>query len=241
MAIVSEDIRYTAVDSEMHSRLFRDEGWTDRRPAVMIFPEGFGISEHTYDAAFRIAELGYVALACDVYGEGYFHNGPCPELVERNLKLTSDQNRMRRAGFAPLELLQARGDVDASRIAAAGYCLGGTVAMELGFAAAPIRCVTSFHPSFRGLTLAEAGNTRCPIDLYMGADDYASPPEARAAFEEAMKETGVRWRMIVYGAVKHSFANPNCAGMGDAVAYDAEATRHSWESMSDLLARTFAA
>jgi dienelactone hydrolase len=240
MAIVSEDVRYTAIDSEMHGRLFRDDRWRSCRPAVMVFPEGFGISEHTYDAAQRITELGYIGLACDVYGEAYFHNGPSAELVERNRRVTSDQRRLRATGISALNLLRARDDVDASRIAAIGYCLGGTIAMELGFAAAPIAAIASFHPSFRGLTLPDAGNTPCPMDLYMGAEDYASPPEARTAFEAAMKGTGVRWRMILYGSVKHSYTNPNCSGMGDAVAYDAEAARHSWESMAALFEEAFA-
>jgi dienelactone hydrolase len=240
MAIVSEDLRYTAIDTEMHGRLFRDDAWTGPRPAVLVFPEGFGISDHTYDAARRITELGYIGMACDIYGGAHFHNGPCPDLVERNLKLTSDRNRMRATGTVPLDLLRARDDVDAARIAAAGYCIGGTLAMELAFAEAPIRAAVAFHPSFRGLTLDDAGKSSCPVHLHIGVDDYAAPPEARAAFETAMRGTGVRWRMMLYGGVKHSFANPDCAGMGDAVAYDAEVHEDSWCSMAELFERQFA-
>jgi dienelactone hydrolase len=240
MAILSEDIRYEAQGRPMHGRLFRDEAWQGPRPAVLVFPEGFGISEHTYDAAWRIAELGYLGFACDLYGEGWFHNGPHPYLMERNAELTTDCHALRAIGASALDLLAARSDVDASRIAAIGYCLGGTIAIELGFAAAPLAAISTFHPTFRGLTLADAGNTPCPMQLFVGADDYACPLAARETFEEALRDTGGRWQMTIYGGVKHSFTNPNCGGMGDKVAYDAEADRHSWSEMARLFEQVLA-
>jgi dienelactone hydrolase len=239
MAIVSEQIRYPALDMAMHGRLFRDDSWREPRPAVLIFPEGFGISQHTYDAARRVAELGYVGMACDLYGEGYFHNGPSQYLRERNVVITTQQAVMRATGTSALDVLRARADVDPARIAAAGYCLGGTIAMELGFAGAPIVGIASFHPSFKGMTYADVANVLCPMEIFLGAEDYASPPEARALFEQAMHGKGVRWRMTVYGSVKHSYTNPNCEGMGDAVAYDAEADAHSFHAMAKMLEEVF--
>jgi dienelactone hydrolase len=240
MAIISEDIRYDVLDRSMHGRLFRDDGWRDPRPAVMVFPEGFGISDHTYGAARRIAALGYVGFACDLYGEAYFHNGPSDYLRQRNVELTANQRLMRATGTSALDVLRERLDVDNARIAAAGYCIGGTIAMELGFAAAPIVAIASFHPSFKGMTLSDAANLPCPMQLFLGAEDYASPPEAREQFEKAMHGKGLRWRMTVYGSVKHSYTNPHCAGMGDAVAYDEEADRDSWDSMARMLETAFA-
>jgi dienelactone hydrolase len=240
MPIISEDVQYEASGRPMHGRIFRDEGLPGPRPAVMVFPEGFGISEHTYDAARRIAELGYLGFACDLYGEGYFHNGPTDYLVERNAELTTDRNALRAIGTSALDVLASRDEVDDRRIAAIGYCLGGTVAIELGFTGAALAAISTFHPTFRGLTFADAGATRCPIQLFLGSDDFACPPAARAEFEEAMRDTGVSWQMTIYGGVKHSFTNPNCQGMGDAVRYDAEADRHSWRAMAALFERALA-
>ncbi|MEZ5736789.1 MAG: dienelactone hydrolase family protein [Novosphingobium sp.] len=240
MVIVSEEVRYRALDLSMRGRLFRDDSARGTRPAVLIFPEGFGISEHTYAAARRVAELGYVGLACDLYGDAYFHNGPSDYLRERNVALTTDQALMRATGTSALDVLHARADVDNARIAAAGYCLGGTIAMELGFAGAPVAAIASFHPSFKGMTYADAANVPCPMEIFLGAEDYASPPETRALFEQAMHGKGVRWRMTVYGSVKHSYTNPNCEGMGEAVAYDEEADRHSWNAMVAMLETAFA-
>ena len=238
---MNEDVRYTALDTPMHGRLFRDPSATGPQPGVLVFPEGFGISEHTYGIAEKLAALGYVALAADLYGEGFFHNGPSADIATRNAKITADPARMQAVGRSAFDLLAARPEVDAGRIAACGHCFGGTVATALAFSGAPVAAVASLHPSFRGLDLDRAANARCPIHLFVGAEDYAAPPAARAGFEAVMAGTGVRWRMTVYGGVKHGFTNPDCEGMGEKVAYDAEADADSWAQMTALFAAAFAA
>ena len=240
MAIASEDIRYVSNGTEMHGRLFRDDGWTGQRPAVLVFPEGFGISEHTFAAARRMTELGYIGVACDLYGGGYFHNGSMPRHISENERFTAEPERLLAVGTGALEHVRARDDVDGSRIAASGYCLGGTIAMALAFDVAPIVAVASFHPSFRCLPLANAAKIVCPMHLFIGSLDYAAPPEARAAFEKAMGASGAAWRLMLYGGVKHSFTNPNIEGLGDRAAYDPEADAHSWASMAALFEKTLA-
>lgn len=242
MTVKAEDVRYEgAAGASMEGRLFRDDQSPDPRPGVLVFPEGFGISEHTYNAAERIAGLGYVAMACDLYGGGYFHNGPSPETQRRVSAIMAKPKGLLAIGNAAYNHLRSLACVDPDRIAAIGYCLGATVAMELAFSGAPIRAVAGFHPSFTGSTLADAEQTLGHLHLFVGAEDYAAPPQARAEFEQALAGKGVRWRMTVYGSVKHSFTNPNCAGMGDKVAYDAEADQHSFEAMRALFAQALSA
>lgn len=241
MAVTAEDIRYGAAGAAMEGRLFRDDRRRDARPGVLVFPEGFGISDHTYKAAARVAELGYVALACDLYGGGYFYNGPCAETQRRVQAIMEAPKGLLAIGQGAYDHLCSLACVDAQRMAAIGYCLGATVAMELAFSGAPIRAVAGFHPSFTGLSIEEAGQTRGEIELFIGAEDYAAPPEARVKVDEALTGTGVRWRMTVYGNVKHSFTNPDCGGMGDKVAYDAGADRHSFAEMVQLFERTLGA
>jgi dienelactone hydrolase len=238
MTVKAEDVRYGGAGASMHGRLFRDDQWSDARPGVLVFPEGFGISDHTYKAAERVAGLGYVALACDLYGGGYFHNGPSPETQRRVSEIMAMPKGLLGIGNAAYDCLRSLACVDPARIAAIGYCLGATVAMELAFSGAPIRGVAGFHPSFTGLSLEDAGRTRGHIHLFIGAEDYAAPPQARAEVEQALAGKGVKWRMTIYGSVKHSFTNPNCAGMGDKVAYDAEADQHSFEAMRALFEQT---
>ena len=222
----------------MEGRLFRDELSANPRPGVLVFPEGFGISDHTYKAAERVADLGYVALACDLYGDGYFHNGPSLETQRRVSEIMARPKGLLAIGKAAYDHLRSLDCVDPDRIAAIGYCLGATVAMELAFSGAPIRAVVGFHPSFTGLSLGDAGQTRGHIHLFVGAEDYAAPPQARAEVEQALAGKGVQWRMTVYGSVKHGFTNPDCAGMGDKVAYDPDADQHSFDAMRALFEQT---
>jgi dienelactone hydrolase len=243
MAIVSEDVRYTAIGMNMHGRVFRDDTLSGPRPGVLVHPEGFGISNHTYDLARRHAELGYVALACDLYGEAFYKNGGGAETRARHDKLRATPGGLLAVGKSAYEILSARPDVDRKRIAASGYCIGATIAIELAFSGGvPVAAVAGFHPTFHGVTHENAGNARGSIHVYMGDLDYACPPADRAAFEAAMKGKGVPWRMTIYGNVKHSYTNPDCTVLNDAnLAYDAAAAKHSWDAMQALFRDAFAA
>ena len=238
MAVKIEEVRYGAAGASMEGRLFRDSVSPDPKPGVLVFPEGFGISDHTYKAAERIASLGYVALACDLYGDAYFHNGPSPETQRRVNEIMTRPKGLLAIGNVAFDYLRSLACVDPDRIAAIGYCLGATVAMELAFSGMPIRAVAGFHPSFTGLSLDDAGQARGQMHLFVGAEDYAAPLQARAELEQALAGKGVDWRMTIYGSVKHSFTNPDCAGMGDKVAYDLDADQHSFEAMRSLFERT---
>ena len=239
MAIVSQDVRYFAGDTEMHGRLFWDPSRPDPLPGVLVYPEGFGISAHTYGEAGQIAQFGYVALACDLYGQGFFNNGPTPELAQRN-KTALSRLGLFGIGDSALRFLAAQRRVDPHRIGACGYCLGATIAVELALRNASIVAAAGFHPSLEGLSLEKAAAVSCPVHLFMGAEDYATPPEKRAALERAFKGSGKDWRMTVYGNVKHSYTNPYIQGMGDRCAYDEDAHRHSLAEMHTLFEREFA-
>ncbi len=239
-SLIGEDVTYPAGDVSMRGRLFSDPRQPGPRPGVLVFPEGFGISEHTFGEARRIASLGYIALACDLYGGGYFHNGPSPVTLE---KKNSVMSRLGLAGIgsSALRFLASRPEVDPRRIAACGYCLGATVAIELALRGEPIVAVAAFHPSFDALSLEPPVRLSCPVHLFMGTRDYANSPEKRAPFESALKQVREpSWRMTLYGGVKHSYTNPNIVGMGEACGYDQEAHEHSFNSLAQLFGQCFA-
>jgi dienelactone hydrolase len=239
--IQGEDVSYQAGAVVMRGRLFTHREQGERLPGVLVFPEGFGISEHTYTEARRIAALGYVTLACDLYGDGYFHNGPSD--VTRQLRdRTVAELGLQGIGGPALNYLAARSEVDARRIAACGYCLGATVAMELALLGSSVAAVAGFHPSFDHLSLDQPTRLSCPIHLFMGTLDYAGAPEKRTPFELAMKHVRQpSWRMTIYGGVRHSFTNPHIQGMGDACGYDREAHEHSFAGLTSLFSQQFAA
>lgn len=239
MTTVGENVTYAAGETLMHGRLFTHPARPEPLPGVLVFPEGFGISEHTFREAQRISELGYVVLACDLYGGGYFFNGPSPVTVERRDRALAELG-LAGIGLSALQYLTSRPEVDRRRIAACGYCLGATVAIELALLNEPIAAVAGFHPSFHALSLDRAPNLSCPVHLFMGTLDYANSPENRAPFEAALKHAP-SWRMTIYGGVRHSFTNPHIQGMGEACGYDRQAHEHSFAGLTELFEQRFAA
>jgi dienelactone hydrolase len=238
MAIISEAVIYSAFGRTMLGRFFHDDTVRARRAGVLVFPEGFGISEHTYETARRLADLGYVALACDLYGEALYIKGGGGEIAVLCSQIRATTGGLFEIGKSAYEVLCARADVDASRIAAIGYCFGSDIACELAFSGLPIAAIAGFHPSFKAITLANAANTRGCIHIFVGSEDSHGPLDRRVAFEEALAGKRLRWRMTVYGGVKHCFTNPEADG--PTLAYDPIAARDSWRSTVEMFEEALA-
>jgi dienelactone hydrolase len=210
---------------------------------VLVFPEAFGLGGHALGVAERIAgELGYAALACDLWGERRLVTN-LPEVMPMLQALMGDIPGMRARLTTPLQRLQAQDGVDPTRIAAIGFCFGGTCAFELA-TCSDIKAGIGFHSGLKVPSLAAggaAGITTTKILAMIGQDDPAIAPDSRADFIRILSEAGVDWQMTLYGGVVHSFTNPeaDAAGMPNVLRYDAKADRRSWAQMSDLLKEVF--
>lgn len=224
----------------MHGRVYRNDALREPAPGVLVFPEAFGISEHTYRAARRVAELGYVAMACDLHGNAFFRNSSDDEIARRFAAILEYSANVRNIAHSAMQTLCSQPGVNGEKLAAIGYCFGGALSVELAFSGAPIAAAIAFHPGFHGITLADAANSRASLLLCIGSEDPYAPPEARAAFESALQDTGVRWQLNLYGGVRHSFTNPASGGPPESVAYDARADSDSWRAMTELLDEAFA-
>ena len=234
-----ETVSYEADGLSMKGRLFVGEG-EGRRAAVLVFPEAFGLSEHAIGRAERLAEAGYVALACDLHGEGRLIDD-LPAAIGLIKPLMEQPDRTRDRAGAALKALVARPEVDASRVAAIGFCFGGTMALELARAGADVKAVVGFHSGLG--TAAPKGDAKAikgRVLVCIGADDPMIDPAQRATFEAEMREAGVDWQMHLYGRTVHSFTNQGAAkrGMPDAIRYSAEADARSWVSMNELFGET---
>jgi dienelactone hydrolase len=188
------------------------------------------------------SELGYFALACDLWGERRQVTS-LPEVMPMLQALMADIPGMQARLTTPLQLLQAQAGVDPARVAAIGFCFGGTCAFELA-TCSDIRAAIGFHSGLKVPSLAvdgAAGITETKILALIGQDDPAIPPETRTEFIRMLSEAGVDWQMTLYGGVVHSFTNPEAdgAGMPAVLRYDAGADRRSWAQMKGLLAEVF--
>jgi dienelactone hydrolase len=234
-----EDIAYDVEGATMVGRLARPDG-LGRLPAVLIAHEGNGLDDFQKERAERFAALGYVAFALDYYGDGR----PLDDRDEINARLTAlmdDADRLRRLGQAGLDVLLAQPAVDPARVAAVGYCFGGTLVLELGRTGAPLAAIVGLHPGLTTTRPEDSVNIAGKVLLGVGAEDPLIPPEQRMAFEAEMTAAGVDWRMNVYGGARHSFTHPRAELAGSpALAYHRLSDERSWRAMVDLFDEVFA-
>jgi dienelactone hydrolase len=236
-----ETLTYQADDLTMRSQLFFEPS-AEPRPGVLVFPEAFGLSEHAISRAERLASQGYVALACDLHGDGQLVDD-LQQAIGLLQPLFTDPAKTRSRARGGLQALVARSEVDAARVGAIGFCFGGTMALELGRSGADVRAIVGFHS---GLATAapktDAEAIKARVLVCIGADDPMIPPPQRADFETEMRDAGVDWQMHLYGKTVHSFTNQAAAkrNMPDAIRYSAEADARSWASMLELFSETLA-
>ncbi|HEY3697114.1 dienelactone hydrolase family protein [Phenylobacterium sp.] len=231
----SETVNYEADGLAMKGQLFRPAGAAGPRPGVLVFPEAFGLGEHALSKAERVAGLGYVALACDLHGNA-LQVTDMEKMMGLLGPVASSPAKTRARAKGAFDALTAQPGVDAAKIAAIGYCFGGTMSLELGCSGAGLAGIAGFHSGLASVTAADAGNIKGRVLLCLGADDPGITPEHRAAFEAALKAGGVSWDLHLYGKVVHSFTNPKADALGrpDFARYDPHADAESFEAMRRL-------
>ncbi|HXZ62766.1 MAG TPA: dienelactone hydrolase family protein [Acidimicrobiales bacterium] len=230
----TRDISYQADGRTMVGTLALPEG-SGARPGVLVCHEGPGLDDNARARAVRLAdELGYVAFALDYHGEGR----PLPdrdEMMTRLGELRTDPARTRAIGSAGLEVLRDEQRTDNGRLAAIGFCFGGTLALELARGGADLKAVVGFHSGLVTTRPEDAAAIVGKVLVLIGADDPIIPTEQRAAFEQEMRAGGVDWQLHLYGGAQHSFTNPRAGQSGaTGIAYHEPTDRRSWRAMSDL-------
>jgi dienelactone hydrolase len=207
---------------------------------VLVFHEGLGLGDFAMARARKVAELGYVALAADMFGD---------RRQARNLQevatlvggLRNEPQTLRARGRAALATLAGLPQVDAGRLGAIGFCFGGSVVLELARDGADLVAVVSFHGVLTTKAPAVSGKLKARVLVCTGADDPLAPPEQVRAFEDEMRAAQVRdWQVISYGNTLHGFTNPAADGsMMRTAVYSEQADRRSWAAMRSLLEEAF--
>ena len=235
----TEVIEYDAGDLHAVGLLATPDGG-DSRPGVLVCHEGPGLGNHVKNVTERIAdELGFVAFALDYIGDGEVL-GSMEDVMGRLGPLMGDPLQTRALGQAGLDVLTAHDRVDTSRLAAIGYCFGGTMSLELARGGADLSAVVGFHSGLSTTRPEDASSIVGKVLVCIGAEDPLVPPDQRAAFETEMRDAGVDWRMNLYGGAAHSFTNPDAGALGvPGIEYHERTDRRSWAAMVDLFAETF--
>jgi dienelactone hydrolase len=235
----SETVSYEADGLSMKGQLFRPAGASGARPGVLVFPEAFGLGEHALSKAERIAGLGYVALACDLHGEA-LHVAEFEKMMPLLGPVASSSVKTRARAKGALAALITQPGVDASKIAAIGYCFGGTGVLELARSGADVKGVVTFHGGLATPTPEDAKNIKCPVLVLHGADDPFVKPAEVTAFKEEMEKAHVKYEFVAYPGAVHSFTRPDAGNDNSkGAAYNEAADKQSWAAMQKFFNEIF--
>ena len=237
--IVTRHLTYQDGDTALQGFLAYDDAITDPRPGILVIHEWWGQTEYARNRARQLAEIGYVAFAVDMYGGGATVTTP-QEAQRLATPFYQDRGMARARITAALDTLRQQEQVDKDRIAAIGYCFGGTIALELARSGADVKGVVSFHGGLGTPTPEDARNIKAKVLVATGAVDPMVKAEEREAFIKEMEDAKVDYQMIIYGRAVHSFTNPDADKASiPGVAYQQEADHRSWEHMQTFFEEIF--
>jgi dienelactone hydrolase len=239
MAIVRERIVHEGPGGTFESAIAYDDAARQPRPGVLVLPNVLGRKEYDDLKAEKLAALGYVGLAVDLFGQG---KRPGPDNRTKYMdKLNADRPLLRDRLHAALALLRAAAQVDPARTAAIGFCFGGKCALDLARSGADLLGVISFHGVYDRPPYENVEPIRPKILVLHGWRDPIAPPDATVALGEELSRGGADWQIHMYGEAGHGFADPNANAPERGVVYEPKADRRSWRAMEDFLAELFAA
>ncbi len=237
-AVVTKVVEYEYDGTKLKGFLAYDDALKGKLPGVLVVHEWWGLNDYARERCKKLAELGYVAFAVDMYGDGKTVDHPddarkMATTVRENLKT------WRGRAEAGLKQLTSQPNVDADKIAAIGYCFGGSTCLQLAYAGADLKAVATFHAALPTPTADEAKAIKPKIYVAHGADDFFIPEKAITAFKEGLDAAKVKYTFEAFPGVVHSFTVPgadkaNIKGM----KYDKAADEKSWKEMQTLFKET---
>src|SRR5690606_16786202 len=219
-----------------------DETRGGSRPGVLVAPEAPGLDDLTRERCKRLATLGYAALGVDYHGDGAVIQDR-DAMFARLGPYFADPLPLRARANAALAALIAQPNVDGNRIAAIGYCFGGTFALETARGGADIKAAVGFHAGLKTARPQDAKNIRAKVLILNGEADPIVPLEERTAFEQEMSAGNVDWQLHLYGGVGHAVTRPGGENMdrGAGFGYSESADQRSWQAMLNFFDETLGA
>lgn len=240
--IQTQEIPYTAADgTRMLGYYAYDDALEGPRPGVVVVHEWWGLNEYAKKRARDLAELGYSALAIDMYGEGRNTEHPKDAMSFMQAAL-ADSDAAKARFNAGLELLRQQQQTDTGRLAAIGYCFGGKVVLDMARQGVPLDGVVSFHGALATATPAVPGSVKARVLVEHGSEDSMISLEDIAALNSEMVAAGADYTFVNLPGAKHGFSNPDAdksREKGLDVAYNQQADERSWDDMKRFLDQTF--
>jgi len=235
-AVQTKKITYKHGDLDCHGFLAWDDAVQGPRPGVLVVHEWWGLNDYARGRAERLAKVGYIAFAADMYGEGKVTEHP-KEAGEMATKVRANVQDWRKRAETALEVLKAQPQCDKTKLAAMGYCFGGSTSLQLAYAGADLKAVVTFHAALPAPTAEEAKQIKATLLVCHGADDSFVPQQAIKAFRDALDKGGVKYEFVAYPGAVHSFTVPHADKHNNpGMKYNKEADEDSWKRMAALFA-----
>ncbi len=240
--IEGKTVQYSAQGTALKGYLAYDTSIQGARPGVLVVPEWWGLNDYARKRATMLAELGYTALAVDMYGDGKVTMNP-DEAGKLSSEVSKNPDLVKSRFMAALDFLKGQSTVDPGRVAAIGYCFGGGVVLNMAMQGVDLKGVASFHGSLAAVKPAQPGTVKAKVLVLHGADDKFVPPKQVETFKQEMKTASVDFTFIPYPGAVHSFTNPEATELGKKfnlpIAYNARADRESWSELKGFLKTIF--
>lgn len=241
--LIGEEVTYATDTTKMIGYLAYQDGATDKRPGILVVHEWWGHNDYARKRADMLAEMGYVALAVDMYGEGKQADHP-DDAGKFAMSVMGNFPTAEARFKAAVDQLKEDPRVDPESIAAIGYCFGGGVVLSMANTGIEdLDAVVSFHGSLGLPVMPEAGKVNARVLVCNGADDPFVTAEQISAYKTAMDQAGANYEFINYEGAKHSFtsteADDNGEKFGLPLAYNEEADKQSWAAMTALFSDVF--
>lgn len=216
-----------------------DESRKGKLPVILVVHEWWGLNDYAKMRAEKLAALGYLAFAVDMYGDGKTVTQPA-DAGKLAGEIKGNESLMRQRITDALSFIKTHPLADTGKIAAIGYCFGGTVALELARSGADIRGVVAFHAGLSTKHPENTKNVKAKILVCHGAADTYVPQEEVAAFCKEMDDAGADWQFNSYAYAVHAFTNPNSGNKPEnGVAYNEKADKRSWIAMQQFFYEIF--
>jgi dienelactone hydrolase len=240
--IVSTEVDYYSDGTKLKGFIAYDGEIKGKRPGVLIVHEWWGHNDYARKRAKMLAELGYTALALDMFGEGKQANHP-DDAGKFAMEVFNNMDASKAKFEAAIKLLKEQPTTDPEQIAAIGYCFGGGVVLNMARFGYELDAAVSFHGGLQTANPAVPGNVKGRLLICNGADDPLTTPAQIETFKKEMSDAGVDYKFINYPGAVHSFTNPIADSVGKKfnmpLAYNKEADEKSWAEMQTLFNEVF--
>jgi dienelactone hydrolase len=240
--IEGKPVEYTAGGVTLKGYIAYDANVKGKRPGVLVVHEWWGQNEYMRKRARMLAELGYTALALDMYGEGRLAAHP-DDAGKFSSELMKNFPVAKERFLAALDFLKKQPTVDPDRIAAIGFCFGGGVVLNMARQGVDLKGVASFHGSLAVVKPDQPTPIKAAVRVYNGADDKFIPAEAIEALKKEMADQKVNFKFVNYPGAVHAFTNPEATEIGKKfnmpIAYNAAADKGSWADMQKFFKEIF--